>query len=86
MKTESGDVLFADQVGVRSDQVSGRTWGEQGKTRVVRRAGNRCSVNAIFAISNRGRRYVMVFSESFDAKVMCRFLVGSSGTSSGRST
>lgn len=69
-----GEVLFADQVGVRSDQVTGRTWGEQGKTPVVRRIGNRFSVNAMSAISTRGRMHFMVFTASFDAKVMCRFL------------
>lgn len=27
-KKDGGEVLFADQVGIRSDQVTGRTWGE----------------------------------------------------------
>lgn len=67
-------MLFVDQVGVRSDQVTGRTWGAKGKTPVVRRTGNRFSVNAMSAISTKGRMHFMVFTESFDAKVMCRFL------------
>ncbi|MFF3608388.1 winged helix-turn-helix domain-containing protein [Streptomyces sp. NPDC002463] len=50
-KVEDGEVLFADQVGIRSDQVTGRTWGAKGRTPVVRRAGNRFSVNAMSAIS-----------------------------------
>ncbi|MGW9122738.1 IS630 family transposase [Streptomyces sp. NPDC055663] len=73
-KAENGEVLFADQVGIRSDQVTGRTWGAQGRTPVVRRTGNRFSVNAMSAISPRGRMHFMVFTESFDAKVMCHFL------------
>ncbi|MFB7600148.1 IS630 family transposase [Streptomyces sp. NPDC056160] len=73
-KADNGEVLFADQVGIRSDQVTGRTWGEQGKTPVVRRTGNRFSVNAMSAISTKGRMHFMVFTESFDANVMCRFL------------
>ncbi|WP_435843002.1 IS630 family transposase [Streptomyces filamentosus] len=73
-KAENGEVLFADQVGVRSDQVTGRTWGERGRTPVARRTGNRFSVNAMSAISTKGRMHFMVFTESFDAKVMCRFL------------
>lgn len=28
-KAEGGEVLFADQVGIRSDQVNGRTWGRE---------------------------------------------------------
>ncbi|MFD3761219.1 IS630 family transposase [Streptomyces sp. NPDC058622] len=73
-KAEGGEVLFADRVGVRSDQVTGRTWGEKGRTPIVRRTGNRFSVNAMSAISTKGRMHFMVFSETFDATVMCRFL------------
>lgn len=64
-KADGGEILFADQVGVRSDQVTGRTWGEKGKTPVVRRSGNRFSVNAMSAISTKGRMHFMVFTESF---------------------
>ncbi|MCY0963128.1 IS630 family transposase [Streptomyces sp. H27-H5] len=73
-KAENGEVLFGDQVGVRSDQVTGRTRGAKGATPIVRRTGNRFSVNAMSAISTRGRMHFMVFTESFDARVMCRFL------------
>jgi hypothetical protein len=40
----------------------------------VRRTGNRFSVNAMSAISTKGRMHFMVFTETFDADVMCRFL------------
>ncbi|WP_199487278.1 transposase [Actinomadura spongiicola] len=71
-RTENGDVLLADQVGVRSGQVTGRAWGgEQGNAPVGRRTGNRFSVSGMSAISTRGR---MHFTELFDATVMCRFL------------
>ncbi|MFF9344912.1 IS630 family transposase [Streptomyces sp. NPDC014773] len=73
-KAENAEVLFADQVGIRSDQATGRTWGAKGQTPVVHRTGNRFSVNAMSAISARGRMHFMVFTESFDAKVTCRFL------------
>jgi transposase len=73
-KAEGGEVLFADQVGIRSDQVTGRTWGAKGCTPIVRRSGNRFSVNAMSAISTKGRMHFMVFTETFDADVMCRFL------------
>ncbi|WP_455431432.1 IS630 family transposase [Streptomyces evansiae] len=73
-KVDGGEILLADQVGIRSDQVTGRTWGEKGKTPVVRRSGNRFSVNAMSAISTKGRMHFMVFTESFTAEVMCRFL------------
>ncbi len=73
-KAENGEVLLADQVGIRSDQVTGCTWGAKGRTPVVRRTGNRFSANAMSAISTKGRMHFMVFTESFDAEVMCRFL------------
>ncbi|AJF69540.1 transposase [Streptomyces vietnamensis] len=74
VKRDGGEILFADQVGIRSDQVTGRTWGEKGRTPVVRRSGNRFSVNAMSAISAKGRMHFVVFTESFTAEVMCRFL------------
>ncbi|MFG2525121.1 IS630 family transposase [Streptomyces sp. NPDC048527] len=73
-KAEGGEILFADQVGIRSDQVTGRTWGEKGRTPIVRRTGNRFSVNAMSAINTKGRMHFMVFAGTFDSAVMCRFL------------
>ncbi|WP_406386522.1 winged helix-turn-helix domain-containing protein [Streptomyces sp. NBC_00211] len=76
-KAEGGEIPFANQVGVRSDQVTGRTWGEKGRTPIVRRTGNRFSLNAMSAmsaISTKGRMHFMVFTETFDVTVMCRFL------------
>ncbi|MFB7449848.1 IS630 family transposase [Streptomyces sp. NPDC056194] len=73
-RKDGSEILFAGQVGFRSDQVTGRTWGEMGRTPVVRRSGNRFSVDAMSAISSRGRMHFMVFTESFTAGVMCRFL------------
>lgn len=73
-KAEGGEILFADQVGVRSDQVTGRTWGENGRTPIVRRTGNQPSVNAMSEISTKDRMHFMVVTETFDATVMCRFL------------
>ncbi len=43
-------------------------------TPIVRHTGNRFSVNAMSAISTRGRMHLMVFVETSDAQMMCRFL------------
>lgn len=56
------------------DQVTGRAWGEKGKTPVVLRSGNRFSVNAMSAISTKGRMHFTVFVEGSTAEVMRRFL------------
>jgi hypothetical protein len=53
-RTEGAVVLFGDQVGVRSDQLSGRTWGRKGQTPTVARAGNRFGLSAMSTISTRG--------------------------------
>ncbi|WP_326697759.1 transposase [Streptomyces sp. NBC_01754] len=66
-KKDGGEILFADQV-------TGRTWGEKGKTPVLRRSRNRFSVHARSAISTKGRMDFMVFAESLTAEVTCRFL------------
>ncbi|MFE5485855.1 transposase [Streptomyces sp. NPDC056527] len=73
-KADNAEVLFGDPVGIRSDQVTGRTWGAEGATPVVRRTGIRFSVNAMFAISAKGRMHLIVFTETFWAKATCRFL------------
>ncbi|MEV7676833.1 IS630 family transposase [Streptomyces sp. NPDC088752] len=69
-KRDGGEILFADQAGARSDQITDRTWGEKGHTPIVRRTGKRFSVNAMPAISTKGRMHFMVFT----VEVLCRFL------------
>lgn len=45
-KAENAEVLFGDQVGIRSDQVTGRTWGAKGSIPIVRRTGNQAELTA----------------------------------------
>ena len=61
-------------MGLRSDHQSGTTWGEKGKTPIVRKSGNRFSCNMLSAISNRGKMFFMVFPERFTAPVFISFL------------
>lgn len=67
-------VMFADQVGVRSDHLSGRTWGLKGHTPATTRSGDRFGVNAMSAISPTGKLYFTVFEGSFTARVFIGFL------------
>lgn len=71
---EGGVVLFGDQVGVRSQRLSGRTWGRRGQTPVVKRTGKRLNINAMSAISLRGDVRFTVFRGEFNSVVMIRFL------------
>lgn len=73
-RAEGAAVLFGDQVGVRSDQLAGRTWGRKGQTPTVKRTGNRFGLNAMSTISTAGELHFTVFRESFNAGTFIAFL------------
>jgi transposase len=73
-RAEGAAVLFGDQVGVRSDQLAGRTWGRKGQTPTVARAGNRFGLNAMSTISTTGELHFTVFREAFNAATFIAFL------------
>lgn len=81
---EDAVVMFADQVGARSDHLSGRTWGERGKTPVLARTGKRFGLNAMSAISTRGKLYFTIFPGTFDAKTCIAFFAKLIGHLKGR--
>ncbi|WP_455772389.1 IS630 family transposase [Streptomyces parvus] len=85
-KAENAEVLFADQVGVRADQVTGRTWGAKGSTPIVRRTGNRFSVNAMSAISTVAGCTSWSSPSRSTRRSCAASWTGSSGTSTTRST
>lgn len=64
-REEGAVILFGDQVGVRSDHLSGATWGRVGATPTVARTGKRFSLNAMSAISTRGDMRFTVFAGRF---------------------
>lgn len=66
-------ILFADQVGVRSDHLSGSTWGRVGQTPTVARTGKRFSRGAMSAISPRGDMRFTVFAGRFDTAEFLTF-------------
>lgn len=66
-KRRRAEIFFLDEAGVRSDQVLGETWGENGKTPEVQTNGQRQSINAISAVSARGAFWYEVYSGRFNA-------------------
>lgn len=70
-EAEDGVILFRDQVGVRSDHFSGRTWGERGRAPVVARTGKRFGLSAMSAIATTGKLYFTVLPETFDIATAC---------------
>ncbi|MGH9029030.1 MAG: IS630 family transposase [Acidimicrobiales bacterium] len=54
-KVVGAQIFFCDEAGVRTDHHTGTTWGEVGKTPVVRATGKRASLNMVSAISAKGK-------------------------------
>ena len=73
-RSEGAVILFGDQVGVRSDQLAGRTWGRKGQTPTVARTGNRFALSAMSTISTRGELHFTVLRDKFNAEVFIAFL------------
>ena len=67
-------IVFADESGLRSDCVYGRTWGGKGRTPVVRVANSRFRLNMLAAISAEGEIYFMIHEGRGTAERFCEFL------------
>jgi len=67
-------LLWGDEMGLRSDHAAGRSFGLRGRTPVVPGTGQRFSASVISAISNRGRLNFMVFTGRFNASLFIAFL------------
>lgn len=67
-------IFWGDEMGLRSDHAVGRTWGERGKTPVVKASGNRFGCNMISAITNQGNLNFMVFDGRFTSDVFISFM------------
>jgi len=77
-KKTGAEIFWLDEASIRSDDPLQRTWGEKGKTPVVKTSGQRQSINAISALSNKGGFWYHVYNGKFtgDKCVECfkRFL------------
>ena len=73
-RKEKAHIWWADESGLRSEHQGGTTWGEKGKTPVVRQSGKRIACNVVSAITNQGKLAFMVFSERLTSDVFVRFL------------
>jgi transposase len=73
-KREKATVYWGDEMGLRSDHVSGKSFAPTGQTPVVRATGKRFGCNMISAITNRGALSFMVFEGKFKNAVFIDFL------------
>ena len=71
---EKAEIQWGDEMGVRSDDQIGRTYGKIGQTPVVKVSGQRFSCQMISTVSNRGTLRFMIFNRKFNANVCITFL------------
>jgi hypothetical protein len=70
-KREGAQIYWGDEMGLRSDHVTGTSFAPVGQTPVVRATGQRFGCNMISAITNRG---AMAFTGKFANPVFIEFL------------
>jgi len=73
-KREKAIIYFGDEVGMRSDHQTGTSYAPQGKTPMVRRTGQRFSLNMVSAISNKGHIQFMIIEGRFNSEAFKTFL------------
>lgn len=73
-KAEGALIYWGDEMGLRSDHQSSRSYGVRGHTPVIPGTGKRFSCSMISAVTNRGQLCFMVFSETFRVKLFLTFL------------
>jgi len=73
-KRERAALYWGDEMGLRSDHVTGRSYAPVGQTPVTQATGQRFGCNMISAITNKGALAFMVFQGRFRAPVFVRFL------------
>lgn len=73
-KREHATIYWGDEMGLRSDHVTGTSYAPMGRTPVVRATGQRFGCNMISAITNRGALAFMVFQGKFQNPVFVEFL------------
>ena len=73
-KKEKAVIYFGDETGMRSDHQTGRSYAPKGETPIIKKTGQRFSLNMISAISNRGHLQFMIIDGRFNGEVFITFL------------
>lgn len=71
---ENAVIYFGDETGMRSDHQAGRSYAPAGETPVIKKTGQRFSLNMISAISNKGHLQFMILDGRFNGEVFITFL------------
>ena len=73
-KRAKATIYWGDEMGVRSDHVTGTSYAPVGQTPVIQATGQRFGCNMISAITNKGALAFMVFTGKFVASGFVAFL------------
>jgi len=73
-KKENAIIYFGDETGMRSDHQAGTSYAPKRKTPVIKKTGQRFSLNMISAISNKGYLQFMIIDGRFNGDVFITFL------------
>lgn len=73
-KRDHAAIYWGDEMGLRSDHVTGTSYAPVGHTPVIRATGQRFGCNMISAITNKGALAFMVFQGKFKAPVFAEFM------------
>lgn len=71
---ERAVIYWGDEMGLRSDHVTGTSYAPIGQTPVIRATGQRFGCNMISAITNKGALAFMVFQGGFRAATFVEFM------------
>lgn len=72
---EKAVIYFGDETGMRSDHQAGRSYAPAGQTPIIKKTGQRFSLNMISAISNKGYLQFMIIDGRFNSEVFEKFLI-----------
>lgn len=73
-KREKAQIYWGDEMGLRSDHVSGKSYAPAGQTPEIRATGQRFGCNMISAITNKGALSFMIFEGKFNTALFVDFL------------
>lgn len=73
-KREKAAIYWGDEMGLRSDHVTGTSYAPMGQTPVIQATGQRFGCNMISAITNKGALAFMVFTGKFKAPALVDFM------------
>jgi transposase len=73
-RAQKAEIHWGDEMGLRSDHQTGRSYGRRGRTPVIPGTGRRFGCNMMSTITNRGELSFMVFKENFNGAVFIKFV------------